>query len=201
MFKAIILDMGGVIRPPPEPVLNRDWERRLGLSKGELVEVMFTNPILDQGLIGKVPAREWLEDVRNKLSITTEVFEEYLSYRRTAQSWDDEFLEYIDGLRPKYKTGLLSNTFPGRCERVIGKLENFFDVCIFSAEVGVAKPYPEIYEMMLTELDIQAEEAIYVDDLKPNVDTASALGMHGIHYDGSFILRDEISRLLLESQI
>ncbi len=54
-----------------------------------------------------------------------------------------------------------------------------FDVPIFSAEVGLAKPDPRIYQLVLDCLQLQPNDAVFIDDNLPNIDEAHALGMHG----------------------
>ena len=43
------------------------------------------------------------------------------------------------------------------------------------------KPDPEIYEQLLAEADIIAEESLFIDDLLPNVQAANTLGINIVH--------------------
>jgi putative hydrolase of the HAD superfamily len=51
---------------------------------------------------------------------------------------------------------------------------------VFSCEVGLAKPDPAIYNLVLRLCSTQPEEAIFVDDFVENIEAANALGIHGI---------------------
>ncbi len=59
-----------------------------------------------------------------------------------------------------------------------------FDLVMMSNEVGALKPSPAIYELALELLSLLPAQAIFVDDLAPNVEAATALGLAGIvHHD------------------
>ena len=55
-----------------------------------------------------------------------------------------------------------------------------FDVVVISGEVGMRKPEPAIFEHILELMGLRAEECVFVDDLRHNVDAAVALGMLGV---------------------
>ena len=52
-----------------------------------------------------------------------------------------------------------------------------FDVVIESAVVGLRKPDPRIYELVLTQLEVEATDAVFLDDLGINLKPARAMGM------------------------
>jgi epoxide hydrolase-like predicted phosphatase len=95
--------------------------------------------------------------------------------------------------------GLLSNAMPEARASLLERFPHFydmFDVVIFSAEVNLAKPDPRIYQLALTELDVRAEDAVFVDDFIENVEAARALGIHGVHFKNSQQARSDILAFL-----
>ena len=52
-----------------------------------------------------------------------------------------------------------------------------FDVIIESAVVGLRKPDPRIYELVLAQLGVDASAAVFLDDLGINLKPARAMGM------------------------
>jgi putative hydrolase of the HAD superfamily len=79
--------------------------------------------------------------------------------------------------------GVLSDAWLGTRDRVQEWVNyDLFDVIMFSAEEGVRKPDPEMYQRMLSRLGVNAKEAIFIDDRADNIDGARAVGMYGIHY-------------------
>ena len=52
-----------------------------------------------------------------------------------------------------------------------------FDVIIESAVVGLRKPDPRIYELVLTQLEVEAGNTVFLDDLGINLKPAREMGM------------------------
>ena len=65
--------------------------------------------------------------------------------------------------------------------KTIASIDNY----IVSSSVKIAKPEPAIYELLLSKYSLKADECVFIDDRKDNVDTAVRLGMNGIVYPGS----------------
>jgi 2-haloacid dehalogenase len=89
---------------------------------------------------------------------------------------------------------LLSNfsaeTFPPAFERF--DFLRWFRGMVISGEVGVIKPDPRIYEIMLTRFAIDPHRAVYIDDVAVNAEAAAGMGIHGIHFTTPAALRDEL---------
>jgi putative hydrolase of the HAD superfamily len=84
------------------------------------------------------------------------------------------------------KIGLVSNTmWPGEYhQRELARfgLEPFLDHIVFSADVGVWKPQPEIYTHSLDALGVSAVEAVFVGDMtEHDILGAQGVGMRGIY--------------------
>ena len=58
-----------------------------------------------------------------------------------------------------------------------------FDGDVVSCEVGIVKPMPEIYDLLLERFDLDPTETIFIDDRKENVDAAAAKGIATFHFD------------------
>ena len=84
--------------------------------------------------------------------------------------------------RRGFKMGVIANQNPGTRQRLENwKLLSFFDIIAASAELGVAKPDPAIYEWAMTQADCLAKDAAMVGDrLDNDVAPANRLGMHSI---------------------
>jgi 2-haloacid dehalogenase len=94
---------------------------------------------------------------------------------------------------------LLSNfsteTFPTAFERF--DFLRWFHGMVISGEVGVIKPDPRIYEVMLARFAIDPRRAVYIDDVAANAEAARPFGIHGIHFTTPGALREELVRLAL----
>ena len=92
-------------------------------------------------------------------------------------------LTLIQSLKSRYLTGIISNAMPDARANLSEHInERNFDVIVFSGEEGLKKPDAEIFRRALQRLHVAAQEAVFVDDVKANVQAAFALGMHAIHF-------------------
>ncbi len=87
------------------------------------------------------------------------------------------------------KTALLSNSWGG--EGYPRETFDFlFDTVVLSGDVGYRKPQPEIYRMTASQLGLEPEDCVFVDDLKSNIVGAEAVGMVGVlHTDPEITLQ------------
>jgi HAD superfamily hydrolase (TIGR01662 family) len=90
----------------------------------------------------------------------------------------------LDSLRSRgIKTGLVANSWPDPARLLRADVEAFglteqFDVIVFSEEVGVRKPQPEIFLYALRQLGVDPENAMFVGDrLDTDVQGAAQVGM------------------------
>ena len=93
-------------------------------------------------------------------------------------------LELVGCLRPPYKVSVLSNadgSLRGRLEDEM-RIHHLFDDIVCSAEVGMAKPEPEIFRLAAGRLGLDPAECAFVDDWDQNIEAAKAVGMTAIHY-------------------
>ena len=63
------------------------------------------------------------------------------------------------------------------------KVYENFDGDVVSCEVGIVKPMPEIYDLLLKRFELDPAETIFIDDRKENVDAAAAKGIATFHFD------------------
>lgn len=196
-IRAILFDIGGVLVRTEDLEPRRAWERRFGLPDWGLAEIVFNNAAATRATIGQATEDEpWLAAAeRLKLSSS-----ELAQLRRDfwlGDRYDHDLLAFIDALRPRYKTGIISNAWPGvRQVHQPYINDSRFDVIVYSAEEGLAKPALEIYRRALTRLGVRPEESVFVDDVQENVDAARAVGMHGIQFKNAVQAREAIEEKL-----
>lgn len=92
------------------------------------------------------------------------------------------------------RTALLSNSFGLEYPRE--DWDRLFDTTVISGEVGLRKPDAAIYRMTCSQLGVQPHEAVFVDDMAPNVDAAEALGMAGVVHVDTPTTLPHLERLL-----
>jgi putative hydrolase of the HAD superfamily len=69
---------------------------------------------------------------------------------------------------------------------------DMFEMAAVSAEIGVLKPDPRIYNWLLETAGIAAEECVFLDDVERNVAGAKAVGMHGLVFTTAAKARDDL---------
>jgi putative hydrolase of the HAD superfamily len=74
-------------------------------------------------------------------------------------------------------------------------LRDYLEVAFSSCYLGVRKPEPAIFRMVLDVLGHPPQRVLFIDDRQPNIDAAAALGMHSIHFTGDDALRRELRQL------
>ena len=98
-------------------------------------------------------------------------------------------IQLLKDIRTHYRTFLLSNSNDVHYQYYLTdlqqqhQLESFdvlFEKAYFSYKLNMIKPEPEFYQKVLSNHHLNAYETLFVDDLKQNIDAASALGMHTI---------------------
>lgn len=95
-------------------------------------------------------------------------------------------LEFLQKLKNKedYQLILLSNTNQNHIENIQSRVpfyEDFkscFDAFYLSHEIGMRKPDVQIFEFVLRQHELRAEECLFIDDTPENTKAAASLGMH-----------------------
>ena len=95
---------------------------------------------------------------------------------------DDAMIEAVAAAkRAGVKTGLVSNSWgKGRYDRE--RFPELFDGTVISGEVGMRKPFPEIYALGAESIGLEPRDCVFVDDLPPNLKPAAELGMATVHH-------------------
>jgi FMN phosphatase YigB (HAD superfamily) len=185
-IKNIIFDLGGVL-------LDIDFQKTFTAFEALGVKNI-------RQMYGQHHASELFKELE-----TGKISEEYF-YERTMQyipvpvsgeqvedAWDAmlggfriESLAFLEGLSKKYKLFLLSNTNSIHLKKVqqiltrdTGKpsLDAYFSRSWYSHLVGLRKPDAAIYEFVLTDAGIRAEESFFIDDTIENIQPAIDLGI------------------------
>lgn len=71
----------------------------------------------------------------------------------------------------------------------------WFRGILVSGEIGVLKPDPRIYSLLVQRFAIDPHAAVFIDDSQANAEGAAGIGIHGIHFTGAQALRTELVTL------
>ena len=198
MIKGVIFDVGGVLLRTHDQSGRRKWETRLGLEEGGLAYLVFDSELGRQAQLGQAFLDEVWAWVGLHLGLSPADLATLKHDFWSGDRLDQALCDYIRGLRPHYRTAMLSNNWDrdGRAMAHELGIADCFDVFVTSAEIGVMKPDPRIYQVALERLGLSAPEAIFVDDFVQNVEAARRLGMGALHFADPGQARDQLDEWL-----
>jgi putative hydrolase of the HAD superfamily len=198
-IRAVIFDWGGVLEPLPDATHFARWESQLGLPVGSLIDILW-GPVWEQVEVGAISGQQYEAHVCTHCGFRDrdELQAFYTAFY--PQQVQPQMLAAVAALRPRYRVGLLTNSFAGQREHIIrlagAAPETLFDAYINSADVGIRKPAPAIFHHALERLGVHAPQAVFIDDLPRNIEAATALGLQTIlHRDPAHTL-ERLSALL-----
>ena len=183
-IRAVIFDWGGVLSPLDFLKQSPQWEARLGLPPGALDRALW-GPEWKLLEMGAISQEEYDHHVMRALGLPDrEAVQRFYREYYASDGLHPGVVAAVRSLRGRYRVALLTNAFPGHAES-LRQRHGFdpraeFDLYVNSAEVGLAKPDPAIYQLTLDRLSVRPEEAIFIDDHVRNTDAARMLGMHTI---------------------
>ncbi|RXH07253.1 HAD family hydrolase [Bradyrhizobium vignae] len=95
-----------------------------------------------------------------------------------------EMVEALKRIKAQFKTGCITNNLPANAigsmtgrSLCIAEVMVLFDHVIESAKIGLRKPDPRIYRMMVETLKVDPNNCVYLDDLGVNLKPAREMGM------------------------
>ncbi|MCK1721656.1 HAD-IA family hydrolase [Bradyrhizobium sp. 141] len=95
-----------------------------------------------------------------------------------------EIVEALKRIKAQFKTGCITNNLPANAigsmtgrSLYIAEVMVLFDHVIESAKIGLRKPDPRIYRLMVETLKVDPNKCVYLDDLGVNLKPAREMGM------------------------
>lgn len=204
-IKNIIFDLGGVI-------LNIDYNltaqafKNLGVSNfDELYSKAQQSELFDLMETGMVSNQEFRNGIRDIINL--QLSDEEIDNAWNAMLLDLPFkrIELLKKLKAEgYRLFLLSNTnqihYDAYTENLknehgIEGLEEFFEKTYFSHKIHKRKPLKEIFQFVLDDAELKAEETIFIDDSLQHVLGAKEAGINAFHLEGDVLtFFDEIEQ-------
>ena len=187
-IRAVAFDIGGVLEivDPPAQFLER-WRQRLGLSAVDMRQLLWPLTRADPGnqaKTGRITEAQYRQRCTTTLGLSGELADEFMAgfWDWYCGRLDAHLVGYAAGLRPRYGTGILSNSVAGarRREQARFGFEQLADVIVYSDEAGLAKPDPRVYTLLCDRLGVEPGELVFLDDRVPNVEAARQLGIHAV---------------------
>lgn len=198
-IKAIIFDMGGVLLQTLDESPRKQIAASIGISLEQLKFDVFQSDDAIKSEEGQFDKYELWKLILGKhgytnLAKANEFDEKFWS----GDDLNQELINIIKILKNNYMLGMISNAFKGARNwiELHYHFTKLFIFTVFSYEIGIRKPDPRIYHYACQELGVNPEEAVFVDDMKANVDGAKKAGLKGIEYRNVEQLKHELSLIL-----
>jgi len=195
---AVIFDIGGVLEITPPTGWQARWATDLGLSTEQLEERLA--PVFAAGAVGGMLLPQVEAEIAAALALDEVALAHFMDdlWTEYLGTLNEPLADYFAALRPRYRTGILSNSFVGARERE-DALYGFAarcDAVVYSHEEGLLKPDPALYRIVCDRLRAPPERCVLVDDSQVCVDGARAVGMHAVRFDTNAQAIRDLDRLL-----
>ena len=186
MIKTLIFDFGDVF-------INLDkqgaMQNALNLFNLESFEADMVETNM-QYEIGKISTSEFIAFYKSKFQNLNET-DIVNAWNYIIKDFPEYRLDFIKNLaqEKEFKLILLSNTNDLHIDFIkhnvpfYDDFKNCFDVFYLSQEIHLRKPNADIFEFVLKENNLIANDCLFIDDTKENTDTAERLGLHTWNID------------------
>lgn len=185
-IRAVLFDLGGVIVRTEYQAPRQHLAESLGMDYDDIDRIVFgggTNGSAARATLGQISEEEHWLNVMKILKQPASECERIRAEFFAGDIIDRTLLDFLRSLRPKYKTGLISNAWSDLRKYILReKFEDAFDSMIISSEVGAAKPSEEIFHIALKQLGMSPSEVVFVDDFIENIEACEKVGLKGIHF-------------------
>jgi FMN phosphatase YigB (HAD superfamily) len=185
-INTIIFDLGGVIINLDIPATIAGFNKLSNKPFEAIYTQLQQTPLFDLFDKGLITEQEFFNGL--KVAMEAEPGDELMIKAWNAMLLDFPLhrLELLMQLKGKYRLFLLSNTNETHIRefeahllesRGYQNLEPFFEKVYYSCRMGMRKPDTEIFEYVLKENHLVAEETLFIDDTIHHVDGALKTGI------------------------
>jgi epoxide hydrolase-like predicted phosphatase len=198
VIQSIIWDVGGVLVRTIDPMPRTQLAEQLGMSRLELENLVFGLTKDNPGQLGQITFQQHLADTVKQLHLDDDETESFLKAFFAGDEVNYELVDYIRQLKAKYQTSALSNAFSNMRYMMeeVWKIADAFDHLVISAEVGLMKPDPAIYQLAIDKTGMSPQASVFIDDTLENILAAKEIGLHAIHFFSNEQIMKDLSGLL-----
>lgn len=202
-IRGVVFDVGGVLERIVDTGMSEKWERRLGLAPGGFDTALARHDAGERAAVGALTEADFLEIFARTFGLDGAAADEMMRDMWDAYcgELDVELADYFAGLRPRFRTAILTNSGDGarREEQARYNFADLADVLVYTHEVGVCKPDPRVYRLTEQRLGVAAEEIAFLDDEPSFVDAARACRWHGVLHESTRTSIAALERLLRDA--
>jgi len=187
-INTIFFDFGGVIYKTPDPRQVTRWKKLLGFSDNPEIVDMLANPnesqLVQQICLGEIPEDHVWAMMAEKWHINPALIQRFRRTMFSKRQLNRPIFRLMAELNQSAKVAILSNA--GDQTRVLMEdilhLDSVVEEIIISAEEGVIKPDPKIFQIAMERMHSVPEQSLLLDDYEVNVQAAREFGMKAVHF-------------------
>ncbi|SDS46910.1 putative hydrolase of the HAD superfamily [Polaribacter sp. KT25b] len=188
-IKNIVFDLGGVI-------MNLDVPRTIKAFK----ELGITNIVNNTGHnyqhsffyeleVGKISEDTFLESLLKLSSKSPSYLEIKKAWNQMILDMPKDRVDFLHDIKKTYNIFLLSNTNGIHQKKYLDDFKDdyktsfnkIFKKAYYSHEIGIRKPDVEIFNYILNDSNLKAEETLFMDDSFSNIEGAQKAGIKTFH--------------------
>ena len=183
-IKNIIFDLGAVLIDIDFNRVNNSF-LDLGISNfNNQYSQLLANKLFENLEMGKISVEDFYTAIQNQSSKPLQESDIKKAWNSIMGNFRIESMKKVLELSQYYDVFLLSNTNAIHFEEIMSiakmqleaELDAFFKKTYYSFKIGMRKPNEDIYNYVLRDALIKAEETFFIDDTAPNIETAKRMG-------------------------
>lgn len=171
MIKLIYFDFFNVLcNPPLTPTIKKiipQQDQQKYIDK------------LDELDLGNISFEDFIEEMSQGSGMSPEEINKEVD---SIPKLDKDLLDFISNLKKHYRIGLFTNAINTTIYKLLGDNIELFDIKLISSEVKLIKPDTKIFELAIKLSGVTAEEILFIDDNKVNIDAANSMNINTIIY-------------------
>ena len=184
----IIFDFGGIIVDLDLQRAIRAFED-LGFNAKEYIGSYVQSGVFSQLERGEISVSEFYASLRTETLVDCTDEDIRKAWNSMLVAIPPQRLRFIRSLAERFDVYMLSNTnelhWDFACNELLAssdiKMYEPFRYIYLSHELHLAKPDVKIFQTVLDDAGLKAEETLFIDDSKDNCDAAAILGINTYH--------------------
>jgi epoxide hydrolase-like predicted phosphatase len=189
-IKNIIFDLGGVVIDIDFDLTFSAFAQLANHPVAQTKKIMSELNIWDRYERGELTDQKFIDIIRESLSLKQSDQEIIVAWNALLLELPKRRIDLVKEINSKYITYVLSNTSNIHIEgvnKILEKstgekdLKNVFGKVYYSYEINRRKPDLDIYEFVLEDAGLKAEETLFLDDNLDNILAAQKVGIQTIH--------------------
>ena len=202
MIKYIVFDLGGVMVTLDPISGDKAFKESVGYN--DFISIF--DPYLPKGIFhkmesGAIDAAGFREEIREVSECNADDDAIDSALNKILKDIPRYKVDLLAMLNERYSLYVLSNTNPIAMTKVPElfkahghSMDSLFEKLFLSYQMGVTKPDPRIYEMVLQGITPDPSEILFIDDSPANIEVAARVGFEVLLYDPA----DDLAKVVME---